>query len=142
MYAAKQLYENRPTRLHFKNVTKGQKQLVDTYATAKAEFIQGKINNITHHHVAKQHAAAWKTINELTGCKSKPSIKLKEGFQENRKASWLSHFKSLLGEQPNIPSNQQLRKVLVSEHLHRPIFCGRTSRYIEIPRKQQISRTR
>ena len=117
IYAVKKLYTDNPTKVNFKKVTKAQTQLDEAYAIAEAEFIQGKIDDITHLHVAKQHAAAWKTINELTGRKSKPSIKLKGGSQENRKANWLSHFRSLLGEQPKTPANLQLRKIQVSEEL-------------------------
>ena len=63
-------------------------------------FIQGKINSISSIHVSRQHSAACKVINELTGRKDHPSIQLKGGSPEKRREHWLNHFKSLLGNQP------------------------------------------
>ena len=114
VYAAKKLNEDKPSKMALKNIGKAQKQLDEAYASADTEYIQGKINNISRQHTAHQHATAWSTINELTGRKSKPSIRLKGGSAERRKDNWLSHFTSLLGETPNTTSDQQLKKIQIS----------------------------
>ncbi|KAI8498644.1 hypothetical protein Bbelb_238460 [Branchiostoma belcheri] len=111
-------HEKRPTRLTLKNVNKAQKQLDEAYVTAQAEFIQGKVDKLSLLHSTRQYEAAWKTINEISGRKAKPTSKIKGGSQEKRKANWLSHFQSLLGEPPKVPLNQPLRKVQVSEQLN------------------------
>ncbi|KAI8478071.1 hypothetical protein Bbelb_441920, partial [Branchiostoma belcheri] len=98
-------------------VATAQKHLDDAYAKAEAEVIQEKIDRIAHLHVTKQHDAAWKTINELTGRKSKPTVKLKGGSPEERKDNWLAHFKSLLGSSTRTPSAKQLKMSPVAEDL-------------------------
>ena len=75
------------------------------------------MDQISRQHTSNQPAAAWKTINELTGRKHKHSIKLKGGSPENRKENWISHFRSLLGEKPKTPSDQILKKTQISEQL-------------------------
>ena len=89
---AKQKYEQRPTRNAFKGTTKAQVKLDEAYTSADADYIQAEIDTISRLHTAKQHAAAWKTINKLSGRKAKPSIQLKGSTYEKRKANWLEHF--------------------------------------------------
>ena len=67
---AKQKYEQRPTRSAFKETTKVQVKLDEAYTSADADYIQVEIDKISRLHTAKQHAAAWKTINKLSGRKS------------------------------------------------------------------------
>ena len=96
----KSQYLNKLTRNALKNITQAQNKLDEAYATAEADYIQGKINKIACLHTAKQHAASWKVINELAGRKEKPSIRIKGGSAAKRRSNWLLHFKSLLGNLP------------------------------------------
>ena len=109
---------DKPSKTALKNIGRAQIQLDEAYANAETEFIQGKINNISQQYSAHQHATAWSTINELTGRKAKPSIRLKGGSSVKRKDNWLSHFKSLLGEKPITTSGQQMRKTQISKPLN------------------------
>lgn len=63
IYEAKKCHETIPTTSSMKNISKAQRQLDNAYTTSEAECIQGKIAYISHLHVTKQYAAAWKTIN-------------------------------------------------------------------------------
>jgi exonuclease III len=114
--AAKQKYERRPTRNLQRETTQAQVNLDEAYSTANATYIQEEIDKISGLHTAKQHAAAWKTINNLSGRKEKPLIRLKGGTEELRKANWLDHFKKLLGEPPKT-SNTPLPLHQISDTL-------------------------
>ena len=46
-----------------------RKKLDEAYLKAEADFIDGKINDISSLHINKKHHAAWKTIGELSGKK-------------------------------------------------------------------------
>ena len=98
-------------------MTKAQIMLDEAYAIAEADYIQGEINKIKELHTAKQHAASWKVINDLSGRKEKPSIRIKGGSPLKRKSNWLHHFKSLLGNPPKL-SQQPLPKLKVSDELN------------------------
>ena len=87
-----------------RKVRKAQQFLDRAYATAEAEFIQGQTKAIGKLHNEKKHAAAWKTINQLTGRKSKSSITIKGGSSPKRLENWKSHFEKLLGQPPPAPS--------------------------------------
>jgi exonuclease III len=115
---ANQKYENSPLNRNRDIVRKARKNLQDAYDNATADFIQGKINNITHLHTSQQHSAAWRTINEITGRKDNPTATIKGGSQEKRKEEWLNHFKKLLGESPRVSAN--LPKIQVAEDLNIP----------------------
>ena len=88
-----------------RKVRKAQQFLDRAYATAQAEFIQGQNKAIGKLHKEKKHAAAWKTINQLTGRKSKSSITIKGGSSPKRLENWVGHFKKLLGQPPPPPIN-------------------------------------
>ena len=95
-------YERRATRRSAKLLTDAQKALDDAYLTAESLYIQGKIDSLKDFHPSKQYSLCWKTINEISGHKNHPSIQLKGGSAENRKANWFKHFKGLLGEPPRV----------------------------------------
>ena len=62
--------------------------------------------------------AAWPTINDLAGRKSKPSIRIKGESAEKRKESRLSYFLNLLGGQPpNTLGNRALPLVQIAKLL-------------------------
>jgi len=65
--------------------------LDSAYLSAQAEYIQGKVSEISHLHVTKKHAAAWSAINELTGRKTDPPSQLKEvPHQKGRRTGFLT----------------------------------------------------
>ena len=97
---AKINHQNRATRRTSKLLSNAQKSLDDAYLEAEALFIQGKIDSFSNLHLSNQHTSAWKVINEISGRKSHPSIQLKGGSPEKRKANWRAHFQSLLGNTP------------------------------------------
>ena len=96
--------ENSASDTNKDRVKKAKNNLQIAYDTATAEYIQGQINNISNKHYSQKHSAAWKTINEITGRKDKPTVIVKGGTAEKRKEGWLNHFKKLLGESPEIQS--------------------------------------
>ena len=95
--------------------------LDSAYASAQAEYIQGKISEISHLHITKKHAAAWSAINELTGRKSRPSITIKGGSSSKRKENWLSHFRDLLGQAPKTPTNIPMPLNQIASGLNIPV---------------------
>ena len=102
-----------------KELKRSHKLLDTAYVHAQIEHIQGKIDEIAMLHISKQHTAAWNTINELTGRKSKPNIKIKGSSQRDRIGidKWQSHFKNLLGEPPQTPPDTVIPIIKISETL-------------------------
>ena len=89
-----------PTEIAKAKVDKARNNLQTAYDTATSELPQENIDNISSLHASKQHSAAWKTINEITGRKDKPSTFVKGGSAEMHKEDWLRHFNKLL-EKPS-----------------------------------------
>ena len=90
-------HELNPTRSSLRKLTKAQAQLDEAYVNAEAERIEKKLDQIGNLSSSNQHTAAWPTINDLAGRKSKPSIRIKGESAKKRKESWLSYFLNLLG---------------------------------------------
>ena len=91
----------------------------EAYANAETEYIQGKIDRISHQHINKQHTTAWETINDLTGRKSKPSIRVKlRSWATEKKSSWFTHFQKLLGGAPTTAEEQELPKIKIANALN------------------------
>ena len=107
-----------PTEIAKAKVDKARNNLQTAYGTVTAEILQENINNISSLHACKQRFSAWKTINELTARKDKPSTVVNGGSTEKRKEGWLSHFKKLLGEAPKVtpdlPKTQVAEQVIIS----------------------------
>ena len=101
-----------------RKLRKANQFLDRAYATADAEFIQGQIKAIGRLHREKKHTAAWKTINHLSGRKSKPSITIKGGSSASRLNNWKEHFQKLLGQPPPLnPESQTISLTTISEPL-------------------------
>ena len=111
-------YHARPTRLKKSRLETAKKTLDNAYLEAECDFIMGKINDISALHINQKHSAAWKVINEITGRKSKPVVKTKGRSKEGRMDNWLSHFKNLLGNPPNLPETNHLPRVRIADHLN------------------------
>ena len=111
-------HELNPMRSSLRKLTKAQAQLDEAYVNAEAERIEKKLDQIGNLSSSNQHTAAWPTINDLAGRKSKPSIRIKGEFAEKRKESWLSYFLNLLGGQPpNTLGNRALPLIQIAKLL-------------------------
>ena len=111
-------YHTMPTRSRKKSLESAKKALDNAYLDAEADYIKGKIADISDLHINQKHSAAWKTINDITGRKTKPVVVTKGGSKQARINIWLSHFKNLLGNPPPLPENSQLPRMQVSEELN------------------------
>ena len=115
-------YHQRPSRAKKKALEVAKKELDEAYLKAEADFIDGKINEISSLHIGQKHHAAWKTIGELSGKRSKPTTRIKGGSSAKRKSSWHNHFKDLLGKSPKTPENSTLPMEKISNTLDICIF--------------------
>ena len=97
-------------------VKKARDKLQAAYDTATAEELQEQINNLTALHTSHKHAAVWKSVNEITGRKDKPTVTVQGGSAEKRNEGWLHHFKKLLGEAPSVTPN--LPRIQVAKDLN------------------------
>ena len=110
-------YHRSPTKPKKKALELAKKRLDEAYLKAEADFIDGKINDISSLHINKKHHAAWKTIGELSGKNSKPTTRIKGGSGNKRMSSWHDHFKNLLGKPPVTPENDLLPMDKISDTL-------------------------
>ena len=111
-------YHKRPTRNRKTQLVSAKKSLDDAYLTAEADYINGKINDISHLHINKKHHAAWSTIKEISGKSSKATIQIKGGSSKTRMSIWSNHFENLLGNGPKLPRNCKLQRVKISDPLN------------------------
>ena len=112
------IYHAHPSRANKNKLAAAKKSIDEAYLQAEADYINGKIADISNLHISRQHSAAWKTIGDLTGKDSKPTIMIKGGSKVKRLENWATHFKNLLGKPPNLPSNRTLPKTQISNLLN------------------------
>lgn len=110
-------HHQNPTRAKKKALELAKKKLDDAYLKAEADFINGKVQDISSLHISQKHHAAWKTIGELSGKRSKPTTRIKGGSSAKRMSSWHDHFKNLLGKPLEAPENNSLPMEKVSDIL-------------------------
>ena len=96
------------------------KSLDDAYLNAEIAYINGKIADISNLHISRHYSEAWKTVSELSGKDSRPSIVIKGGNKTKRLENWTSHIKNLLGKPPTLPNDRTLPKVQISNALNIP----------------------
>ena len=94
-----------------------KKKLDESYLKAEADFIDGKIQDISSLHISNKHHAAWTTVGELSGKSSKPTTRIKGGSATKRMYSWHDHFKNLLGRETKTPENNSLPMNKISDVL-------------------------
>ena len=111
-------YHEKPTTQKQVKLISAKKELDHAYLSAEEEYINGKIDDISSFHISKKHHAAWKTIKDISGKSSKPTIRIKGGSSEKRISNWLDHFKNLLGKEPKVPVNISLPNVKISDPLN------------------------
>ena len=111
-------YHKSPTQAKKIQLIMAKKTLDDAYLDSEVNFINGKINELSRHHISKKHHLAWKTIKELSGKKSNSAIRIKGGSSKKRLENWSNHFKNLLGKEARLPENCTLPSVTISEPLN------------------------
>ena len=94
-----------------------KKDLDDAYLDAVVDYISGKINDLSRHHISNKHHLAWKTVKDLAGKNATSSVRIKGGSAKKRLENWSSHFQNLLGKEARLPDNYTLPSVQVSEPL-------------------------
>ena len=110
-------HHQHPSKTKKKALEIAKKELDEAYLKAEADFIDGKIKDISSLHIGQKHHAAWKTIRELSGKRSKPTTRIKGGSSAKRMSSWYNHFKNLLGKPPKTPTNISLPMEKISDDL-------------------------
>ena len=76
-----------------------------------------KLQTFLVYTLAKKYHAAWKTIGEISGKRSKPTIRIKGGSSNKRMSNLVDHFKNLLGKAPKVSVNMNLPKQKISDPL-------------------------
>ena len=94
-----------------------KKNLDDAYLNAEADYINGKISQLSKEHIAKKHHLAWKTIKDLSGKNSGSSVRIKGGSAKKRLENWSTHFQNLLGKSAKVPDQDTLPRIPVSDTL-------------------------
>ena len=100
-----------PSRAKKIQLITAKKDLDDAYLDAEADYISGKINDLSRHHISNKHHLAWKTVKDLAGKNSNSSVRIKGGSAKKRLENWSSHFQNLLG------SSSRREKSLVHSNL-------------------------
>ena len=77
-------YHQKPTRARKRALELANKKLDEAYIKAEADFIDGKVKDISSLHINQKHHAAWKTIGELSGKCSKPTTRIKGGCSKKK----------------------------------------------------------
>ena len=111
-------YHQSPTQPNQISMIMAKKELEEAYLDAEVDYISGKINDLTKHHISKKHHLAWRTVKDLAGKNVTSSVRLKGGSPKKRLESWSKHFQSLLGKEARLPEDYTLPSVQVSEQLN------------------------
>ena len=77
-------YHKSPTQAKKIQLIMAKKTLDDAYLDSEVNFINGKINDLSRHHISEKHHLAWKTIKELSGKNSNSAIRIKGGSSKKR----------------------------------------------------------
>ena len=92
------------------------------------EYIQCQIIKIRYSVEDRQSRLAWQTVNERSGRKGISSAKLKAASQEERRQKWKEHFKNLLGNWPDVTSQEIVISQLNIKHGHLTQYWKNKSR--------------
>ena len=111
-------YHKSPTQAKKIQLIMAKKTLDDAYLDSEVNFINGKINDLSRHHISEKHHLAWKTIKELSGKKTNSAIRIKGGSSKKRLENWSNHFKNLLGKGARLAEYYTLPSVTISEPLN------------------------
>ena len=115
---ARKQHQDKSPKASLRKINQAQKQLDEGYANAEEENIQGKFDRVPPKNAIHQHVSAWNTIKDLTGRKSKPSLRVNGGSPSERKKNWLDHFKNLLGATLTTSEDQGLPGIQIADALN------------------------
>ena len=110
-------YHKTPSQAGKIQLIMAKKDLDDAYLDAEVDYISGKINDLSRHHISNKHHLAWKTVKDLAGKNATSSVRIKGGSAKKRLENWSSHFQNLLGKEARLPDNYTLPSLQVSEPL-------------------------
>ena len=110
-------YHQFPSQLRKVAMITAKKELEDAYLEAEVEYISGKINDLSSHHINNKHHLAWETVKDLAGKNATSSVRIKGGSAKKRLENWKNHFQNLLGREARLPHDSMLPSVQISEPL-------------------------
>ena len=114
------IYHAHQSRANKNKLSAAKKALDLAYVEAEIAYVNGKISDISNLHINRQHSAAWKTINDLSGKGSNPQPIIKGGNKQKRLENWMSHFRNLLGKPRTLPAVDTLPKIQICDYLNIP----------------------
>ena len=99
-----------------------RENLQQAYKTAEECYISTQVHIIENTSFSGRHAAAWQSLNEVTGRKISTAVVKLKGSVEERKNQWKDYFTSLLGNPPKVPDDEFILSPVVEHTL--PIEVG------------------
>jgi len=85
--------------------------LARQYSTSQMRYIEGQLENIQAADESRKPSEVWKTINNLSGRKSKASVKIKANSPADRLAGWKTHFENLLNNKTTHSDNFAIKRI-------------------------------
>ena len=107
-------YHEAPSPSRGVDLSTAKKELDDAYLEAEADYISGKIDDLSGYHISNKHHLAWKTVKDLAGKNNTSSVRIKGGSAQKRLENWKNHFQNLLGKEARLPDDYTLPTVQVS----------------------------
>ena len=87
------------------------KALARQYSTSQMKYIEGQLENIQAADESRKPSEVWKAINNLSGRKSKASVKIKAKSPADRLAGWKTHFENLLNNKTTHSDNFTVKRI-------------------------------
>ncbi len=82
-------------------IVQGRKvALANAYNEALEEYLVSKIRQVKTAHDRCKNKESWTVINDITGRKNSKPCLIRGNSPEERKSTWLNHFRNLLGQPP------------------------------------------
>jgi len=77
------------------------------YEQVQEQALEEQIRNIESAHGDQKYGEAWRTVNEITGRKRAREGQVSGKSPEERKTTWFSHFRNLLGNPPDVDDSEE-----------------------------------
>ena len=98
---AKDKHHENPTVSTGDTVAEKKEAFKSAYNVALEENLVNKIRRVENAHDRCKNKESWSVINEITGRNISKSCLIKGNSPEERKNTWLNHFRNLLGQPPD-----------------------------------------
>ena len=98
---AKDKHHENPTVATGDTVAEKKEAFKSAYNVALEENLVNKIRRVENAHDRCKNKESWSVINEITGRNISKSCLIKGNSPEERKNTWLNHFRNLLGQPPD-----------------------------------------